>query len=162
MRQAAQRHRQGRSGGHAIANRDEIRQPLKRRLPHRRRLRTLERHAGQLLSSDGDVVERQREALVERPIGAPALDPKCDRHLRHTRRERPGDRHSGTGDAGPLRSPLHERGARRCRRQLDDDRCWGERRLSWVDELEEVEHRQLIVLELDRKPSIGAEPQSSR
>ena len=124
MRQAAQRHRQRRPRRDAVPDRDEIRQPLKRRLAHGRRLRALERHAAQLLRSDGDVLERQREALVERPIGRPALD----RETRSGTCVTPGangpaiDTREPAMPAIAATRPASATRPTAVRRQLDDDR----------------------------------------
>ena len=111
-----------------------------------------------------DVLERQREALVERPIGTAQLSMRNAIGTCVT----PGANGPAIVtrepvDAGQRRAPcMHDAPDAAAGRLDDERRCRRRPAPPAVHDLEQVEHRQLIVLELDRKSRVGAEPQRSR
>ena len=122
------------------------------------------RAAGLQLTGDGGLLQQLTKRVLES-----ALEGEITDHLGYDRHNAAG-RDSGNSrnghrsktvltEVGPVEIDVPRDRAGSFEPKIVAKR---KRRLSGVDEFEEVEHRQLIVLELDRKPSIGAEPQSSR
>ena len=61
------RHRQGRASRQAAAGRHDERRSLQCRLAHGRRLRALQAHVAELLNRERDVLDGQRELLLQHP-----------------------------------------------------------------------------------------------